>query len=103
MKVRITIEDVPEEVRDGLVRRAELRGKSLQEFLLGELEQLAARPPGHNKALMEKARARLKVTGTLISAEDILRARDAGREEQEASKLRYLLRQRPAQDIGEMG
>ena len=103
MKVKITIEDVPEEVRDGLMRRAVLRGQSLQEFLLGKLERLAKRPSGHNKALMEKARARLKVTGTNVSAEAILRARDAGREEQEASKLQYLLRQRPARDMRENG
>ncbi len=79
MKVRIVIEDVPEDVRDGLVRRAELRGKSLREFLLGELEQLALYPTASNKEWMEKVRARVEASGTNVSAEAILRARDADR------------------------
>ncbi len=79
MKVRIVIEDVPEEVRDGLVRRAELRGKSLQEFLLGELEQLASYPTVSNREWMEEVRARVEASGTNVSAEAILKARDADR------------------------
>ena len=80
MKVRIVIEDVPEGVRDGLVRRAELRGQSLQEFLLPEVEQLALRPTVSNKEWMGKVRARLKSSGTNVSVEAILRARYADRE-----------------------
>ena len=79
MKVRIVIEDVPEEVRDGLVRRAELRGQSLQEFLLPEMEQLALSPTVSNKEWMEKVRARVKASGSRVTAEDILKARDADR------------------------
>ena len=79
MKVRIVIEDVPEEVRDGLVRRAELRGQSLQDFLLGEMEQLASYPTVSNKEWMEKVRARVEASGNRITAEEILKARDADR------------------------
>ena len=76
MKARIIIEDVPEEVRDGLVRRAELRGKSLQEFLLHELEQLAMHPTVSNREWMEKVRARVKASGNRVTAEEILLIRE---------------------------
>lgn len=79
MKVRIEIEDVPEEVRDGLGRRAELRGQSLQDFLLGEMEQLASYPTVSNKDWMEEVRARVEASGNRITAEEILKARDADR------------------------
>ena len=79
MKVRITIEDVPEEVRDRLVSQAELRGKSLQEFLLGEMKQLASHPTVSNKEWMEEVRARVKASGNRITTEEILKARDADR------------------------
>jgi plasmid stability protein len=44
MGIQINIRDVPERVRDELAARAALQGKSMQEFLRGELERLAARP-----------------------------------------------------------
>jgi len=44
MGVQITIRDVPETVRDELAARAARAGQSMQEFLRGELERLAARP-----------------------------------------------------------
>ena len=79
MKVRIVIEDVPEEIHERLVRRAELRGKSLQEFLLDELEMLVPYPTISNKEWMEKVRARVKASRSRVTAEDILKARDADR------------------------
>jgi hypothetical protein len=42
MAIQINIRDVPEKVRDELVARAALQGKSMQEFLRAELERLAA-------------------------------------------------------------
>ncbi len=79
MKVRIVIEDVPAEIHERLVRRAELRGKSLQEFLLDELEMLVPYPTISNKEWVEQARARVKASGSRVTAEDILNARDADR------------------------
>ena len=43
MAKNVTIRGVPDEVRDELARRARLHGQSLQEFLLGQLIELAAR------------------------------------------------------------
>ena len=40
----ITIRDVPEETRDELAARARATGRSLQEYLLAELEKLASKP-----------------------------------------------------------
>lgn len=44
MAIQITIRGVPERARDELAARAALQGKSTQEYLLAELERLAARP-----------------------------------------------------------
>lgn len=40
----ITIRDVPAETRDELASRARATGRSLQEYLLAELEKLARKP-----------------------------------------------------------
>ena len=79
MKKTIVIEDVPEEIYDGLVRRAELQGQSLEELLMGEFKQLALRPPEYNDEWLERVRARVKASGNRISAEEILRFRDEDR------------------------
>lgn len=39
------IRDVPEGVHAELLRRAALRGQSLQQYMAGELSRLTARPP----------------------------------------------------------
>jgi antitoxin FitA len=44
MAIQITIRNVSEKTRDELAARAALQGKSMQEFLRGELERLASRP-----------------------------------------------------------
>lgn len=44
MSVSITIRDVPDEVRDALAARAARTGRSLQEYLKGQLADLAHRP-----------------------------------------------------------
>lgn len=44
MSVSITIRNVPDETRDSLARRAANSGRSLQEFLAGELRRIASEP-----------------------------------------------------------
>ena len=44
MPVTITIRSIPDDVRDKLALRAKSQGKSLQEYLKGELERLAQTP-----------------------------------------------------------
>ena len=82
MPVTITIDDISEEVRDELASRAEVRGQSLEEFLLGELERMASRPSVDEPKLstdelFERVRARKAVSGSRVTTESILRARDA--------------------------
>ena len=77
MEVQITIKRVPKEVRDGLAARAARRRQSMQAYLLGELERIVSMPSVEE--LMEEARARLAVSKSRVTAEDILRARDEGR------------------------
>ena len=77
MSVAITIRDVPDEVRDELAARAARGGKSLQEYLRGMLIDSVARPPVGD--VIARARARVRATGSVVSSEAILRARDADR------------------------
>jgi plasmid stability protein len=77
MKVQITIRDVPRKVKDELASRAALQGKSMQEYLRGELERLAAHPPVER--LLERIRERKATAGTRLSAGEILAHRDSGR------------------------
>lgn len=77
MGVQITIRDVPEAVRDELAARAAQERKSMQEYLLGELERLAARPSIH--AWVERVRDRKHATARQIAADRILAHRDADR------------------------
>ncbi|MEE8587429.1 MAG: hypothetical protein V3T83_21535 [Acidobacteriota bacterium] len=58
MAVQITIRNVSEEVRDELAARAALAGKSMQEYLRGELERLASRPT--IEKWLDQVRARKK-------------------------------------------
>lgn len=73
----ITIRNVPDEIRDELAARAALAGKSLQEYLLGELTDLAGRPS--IDGLLDEVRRRKTATPSKVSTEDILRWRDEGR------------------------
>ncbi len=77
MNVQITIRGVPGAVRDELAARAALQGKSMQEYLRGELERLAARPPVER--LLERIRERKATAGTRVLPEEILTHRDADR------------------------
>jgi antitoxin FitA len=77
MGIQITIRDVPEKVRDELAARAALQGKSMQEYLRGELERIAGRPSA--EAWLRSVRERKDAAGTRVSASKILSARDADR------------------------
>jgi plasmid stability protein len=77
MGVQITIRDVPEDVRDELASRAARARKSMQEYLKGELERLAARPSV--QSWLEQVRRRKDAAGRRIPAAKILKHRDADR------------------------
>ena len=76
MVVSITVRNVPDEVRDELASRAARSGRSLQEYLSGELRRLAQTP----SAAEAIARARMNSqTYPTLGARDILDAVDDGR------------------------
>ena len=75
--VHITIRDVPEKVRDELAARAASQGRSMQEFLRLTLERLAARPTAD--AWLQQVRGRKRATQVKVTAEQILKSRDADR------------------------
>jgi antitoxin FitA len=77
MAIQITIRDVPAKVRDELAARAALQGQSMQEYLRAELERLAARPTVHG--WLEQVRKRKRSSQIRVSAQDIVKARDADR------------------------
>ncbi len=77
MAIQINIRDVPERVRDELAARAALQGKSMQEYLLAELERLAARPS--IDAWLQQVRNRKRSTRTRISSKQILETRNVDR------------------------
>jgi hypothetical protein len=77
MGVQITIRDVAEHVRDELAARAARERKSMQEFLKGELERLAARPS--IDVWLERVRARKRGMPRRVPAKQILKSRDADR------------------------
>ncbi len=77
MTTQLTIRHVPKPVRDELAHRAARERKSMQEYLLGELERLARRPSPSE--WLEQVRARKALTPTRISSREILRHRDADR------------------------
>ncbi|MGH8909636.1 MAG: FitA-like ribbon-helix-helix domain-containing protein [Egibacteraceae bacterium] len=73
----LTVRNVPEHVRDELAARAARSGRSLQEFLLVHLMELVSRPSAED--VIARARARATVTGSQLSSDAILAARDADR------------------------
>ena len=77
MPVQITIRNVPEEVRDELAARAALKRQSMQEYLREALERMASRPSV--ETVLAEARRRVETSGTVITSEMILEARDADR------------------------
>ena len=77
MTVKITIRNVPQDIRDKLAEQAAQNRQSMQEYLLSELERVASRPS--NEELLERIQRRVEASGTRVSAADILAARDADR------------------------
>ncbi|HZV51177.1 MAG TPA: hypothetical protein VFD49_15605 [Candidatus Dormibacteraeota bacterium] len=77
MAVSITVRNVPEHVRDELAARAARSGRSLQEYLLGLLVEMAERPSMDE--VIARARARVSTTGTRLEVADVLAARDVDR------------------------
>ena len=77
MTVAITIRHVPDEVRDELAARAARSGRSLQEYLLRQLSDIASRPAVGD--VIARARARTRLTGTQLDPKEILAARDGER------------------------
>jgi plasmid stability protein len=77
MSVAITIRNVPDEVRDELAARAARSGRSLQEYLLREISELAARETVED--VVARARARLRATRHRLDPSLIIADRDADR------------------------
>ncbi len=77
MAVTITIRNVPDEVRDELAARAGRSGRSLQEYLLAELRDLALRPTAAD--VIARVRDRAVAAPTAVTVQQILDARDADR------------------------
>lgn len=75
--VAVTIRNVPDDVRDELAARAARSGRSLQEYLVGRLVELASRPDVDE--VLRSARSRVRATGSTVSVADILAAREADR------------------------
>lgn len=77
MGIQITIRNVPEDVRDQLKARAASRGQSMQEYLRGELERLAAKPT--LEEWLKRVRDRKQASTSRVTTQSILDARDADR------------------------
>ncbi|HSL83881.1 MAG TPA: hypothetical protein VLF66_13990 [Thermoanaerobaculia bacterium] len=77
MSVQITIRRVRDQVRDELAARAALQGKSMEEYLRGELERLAGRPP--LERVLQRIGERKAAAGTRVPPAEILAHRDADR------------------------
>jgi len=70
----ITIRNVPNDTRAELAARAARSGRSLQEYLRGQMIELARRPD--TNSLLERIRARKARTGSKLGAAKILKHRD---------------------------
>ena len=84
MPVDITIEDVPEDIRDELEARARKLGQSLEDYLRCELEKIASMQSaelsrGSSEEWIDRVRRRVEESGVRVPASTILEARDADR------------------------
>lgn len=77
MSVAITVRNVPEEVRDELAARAAHSGRSLQEYLVTHLIEVASRPSVED--VVARARERAGLTRTVLDVASIIADRDADR------------------------
>lgn len=78
MASTITIRNVPEPTRNVLAARAAAEGKSLQEYMLGQVNDLAARPTVAE--VVARARTRVEASGHPIGTDQILAALRADRD-----------------------
>ena len=79
MSVAVTIRNVPDEVRNELAARAARSGRSLQEYLRRELIELASKPSTDD--WLAQLRARVEARGTQLSADQIVSAIRADRDD----------------------
>jgi plasmid stability protein len=77
MSVAITVRDVPSEVRDELAARAARAGQSLQEYVRGILLEQADKPSAED--WLAQVRKRVRTSGSALSTDSILLAREADR------------------------
>ncbi len=77
MPKAITVRNVPDEVTTELAVRAARSGRSMQEYLRGELIRLADRPD--IDAVLAEVRRRAVASGAVLGTPTILAARDADR------------------------
>ena len=77
MPTSITIRDVPDETRDELAARAARSGRSLQEYLRGELIHLSRKPD--IDTLLSRVATRKHAIASTLPVERILTHRDADR------------------------
>ena len=77
MTVKITIRNVPDEVRDKLAARAEIRHQSMQSYLLSELELIAAKP--RNELVYERVTERLEQIESRVDSDKIVSSIKDGR------------------------
>lgn len=75
--VSITIRDVPDETRNELAARAARSGRSLQEYLRGQLVDLVSRPD--RRTVLDRVTERVEREPVELPVEQILDARDAER------------------------
>ncbi|MGH8996878.1 MAG: FitA-like ribbon-helix-helix domain-containing protein [Acidimicrobiales bacterium] len=77
MPVAITVRGVPDGVHDELAARAARCGRSLQEYLLAHLVEVASRPSVDE--VVARARDRVRLTQTVLDIDAILADRDSDR------------------------
>ena len=78
MTVKITIRNVPDEVRDKLAARAEIRHQTMQSYLLSELELIAAKP--RNELVYERVTETLEQIESRVDSDKIVSSIKDGRE-----------------------
>lgn len=77
MPKSLTVRDLPDEVMAELSSRAALAGKSLQEFMRGEITAMAAKPS--LQQWMSRVQDRKDATGATMSTASILEYRSSDR------------------------
>lgn len=75
MAVDITVDDVSESIRDRLAEKAADRSQSLEDYLLQELQRIAAMPSV--TSLVEKTRRREEAAGMSDSTSEVPSESDA--------------------------